>query len=54
MDDKENQEKKLGLLNIRKARLVNWKELPYDYAKNYIPSRKNRTISVIKSILCCG
>jgi len=39
LDDKENQEKKLGLLNIRKARLVNWKELPYDYARNYVPSR---------------
>ncbi|PIC62642.1 hypothetical protein CSV79_15920 [Sporosarcina sp. P13] len=39
LDDKENQEKKLGLLNIRKARLVDWKELPYDYARNYVPSR---------------
>lgn len=39
MDDKENQEKKLGLINIRKARLVDWKELPYDYAWSYVPSR---------------
>lgn len=38
LDDKDNQEKKLGLHNIRKARLVNWKELPYDYARNYVPS----------------
>ncbi len=39
MDDEENQEKKLGLLNIRKARLIKWKELPYDYAENYLPNR---------------
>jgi len=37
--DKENQEQKLGLLNIRKARLLKWKEIPYDYADNYLPSR---------------
>ncbi|MBO0587636.1 hypothetical protein [Sporosarcina sp. E16_8] len=40
MDDKENEEKKVGLLNSRKARLLKWKELPYNYAENYIPSRK--------------
>ncbi len=39
LEDKENQEKKLGLLNIRKARLVKWNELPYDYAEKYVPSR---------------
>ncbi|MFJ7934564.1 hypothetical protein [Sporosarcina sp. NPDC096371] len=39
LDDKENQEKKLGLLNIRKARLLKWKELPYDYAEGYVPTR---------------
>lgn len=39
IDVKENQEKKLGLLNIRKAQLLKWKELPYNYAENYIPSR---------------
>lgn len=39
MDDKENQERKLGLFNIRKARLLDCKELPYDYAENYLPNR---------------
>lgn len=39
MDNKENQEKKLGLLNIREARLVIWKELPYEYAENFLPHR---------------
>lgn len=38
-DNEENQEKKLGLLNIRKARLLKWKELPYDYAEIYLPYR---------------
>ncbi|WP_381443191.1 hypothetical protein [Sporosarcina koreensis] len=39
MDDKENQERKLGLLNIKNARLLMLKELPYDYAEKYLPNR---------------
>ncbi|WP_077212465.1 hypothetical protein [Bacillus dakarensis] len=39
IENEENQEKKLGLLNIIEARLVNLKELPYDYADNFIPNR---------------
>jgi len=39
MVDKEKQEKKFGLLNIRKAQLLNWKEMPYEYAENYLPNR---------------
>ena len=39
MVDKEKQEKKFGLLNIRKAQLLNGKEIPYEYAENYLPNR---------------
>lgn len=38
MADKENQERKLGILNIKNARLVMLKELPYDYAEKYLPN----------------
>lgn len=37
--DKENQQNKLGLLNIRKAQLEDWKSIPYHYAENYVPSK---------------
>lgn len=39
MNNEENQDKKLGLLNIREASLEKLKELPYDYAKNFLPNR---------------
>ncbi|MFT4417330.1 hypothetical protein ACLM5H_26280 [Fredinandcohnia humi] len=39
INNEENQEMKLGLLNIREARLVKLKELPYDYAENFLPNR---------------
>lgn len=38
MNDKVNQDNKVGLLNIKKARLLNAKELPFDYAGKYIPN----------------
>lgn len=34
--DKENVEKKAGLLNVKKAEIVSWQELPIEIAKNYI------------------
>lgn len=37
--DKENQTHKRGLLNIKEADLVMWKELPYEYAQQYLPTR---------------
>ncbi|QOR67314.1 hypothetical protein IM538_04015 [Cytobacillus suaedae] len=37
--NKENQKYKRGLLNIEKANLVRWKELPYEYGKQFFPSR---------------
>lgn len=39
MKNKENQKYKRGLFNIKQAKLVRWKELPYEYAKNYLPTR---------------
>jgi hypothetical protein len=39
LNSKENQINKIGILNIKEAKLVRWKELPYDYAENYLPSR---------------
>ncbi|ETI68262.1 hypothetical protein [Neobacillus vireti] len=39
VDDKENQKYKHGLLNIEEAKLVRWKELPYEYGKQFLPSR---------------
>ncbi|WP_052947339.1 hypothetical protein [Aneurinibacillus tyrosinisolvens] len=38
INDKEYQEKKLGFLNIKKAKLVAWRELPSQYGQIYIPS----------------
>ncbi|MFJ5714482.1 hypothetical protein [Neobacillus sp. NPDC093127] len=37
--DKENQNYKHGLLNIEEAKLVRWKEHPYEYGKQFLPSR---------------
>ena len=37
--NKENQKYKHGLLNIKEANLVRWKELPYEYGKQYLPNR---------------
>src|SRR5438046_996157 len=37
--NEENLKKNLGLLNIKEARLVRLKELPYDYAENFLPKR---------------
>ncbi|MFC4410318.1 hypothetical protein ACFOZY_07775 [Chungangia koreensis] len=39
LDNEENQKKKLGLLNIKSSRLVKLKELPYDYAEQFLPNR---------------
>ncbi|WHY87189.1 hypothetical protein QNH39_04835 [Neobacillus novalis] len=36
--DKENQNYKRGLLNIEEAKIVRWKELPYEYGKQFLPS----------------
>lgn len=36
INDKENVEKKAGLLNVKKAEIVSWQELPIEIAKNYI------------------
>ncbi|WP_052947961.1 hypothetical protein [Aneurinibacillus tyrosinisolvens] len=37
INSKENQEKKLGFFNIKKAKLVAWKELPPEFGQIYIP-----------------
>jgi hypothetical protein len=37
--NKENQAHRRGLLNIKKANLVRWKELPYEYGKQFLPDR---------------
>ncbi|MFF2448254.1 hypothetical protein ACFVSW_14235 [Neobacillus sp. NPDC058068] len=37
--EKENQKYKHGLLNIEEAELVRWRELPYEYGKQFLPSR---------------
>ncbi|MBT2695155.1 DUF4829 domain-containing protein [Bacillus sp. ISL-55] len=37
--DKENQMFKRGLLNIKEAHLVMWKELPYEYGKQFLSYR---------------
>jgi hypothetical protein len=37
ISNKENQMYKRGLLNIKEARLVMWKELPNEYGKQFIP-----------------
>ena len=39
LSNEDNQKKKLGLLNIREARLVKLKELPYSYAEDFLPNR---------------
>jgi hypothetical protein len=36
---RENQKYKCGILNIKEANLVRWKELPYDYGKHFLSSR---------------
>jgi hypothetical protein len=33
----ENQKNKLGLFNIKKAHLVAWRELPFEYGKHFLP-----------------
>ena len=37
-DNKENQKYTRGLLNIKEANLVRWKELPYEYCKSCLPT----------------
>ena len=37
--NKENQIYKRGLLNIKEAELVRWKELPYEYGNQFLPGR---------------
>jgi hypothetical protein len=39
VDNAKNNEKKVGLFNIREARLLKLKELPYEYARQFLSYR---------------
>jgi hypothetical protein len=39
LNNKENQKLKHGLYNIKKAKLIRWKEIPYEYGQNYLGNR---------------
>lgn len=45
LNNNKNQLYKIGLLNIKGAKLVRWKELPYNYGENYLPARYMDTFS---------
>lgn len=36
ISNKENLEKKIGFFNVKSAKLVAWKELPYEYGSNFV------------------
>lgn len=39
INNSENQKNKLSLFNIKKAHLVAWKELRFEYGKHFLPMR---------------
>lgn len=39
INNSKNQKNKLGLFNIKKAHLVAWKELHFEYGKQFLPLR---------------
>jgi hypothetical protein len=39
LNDKENIEKREGIFNIKTAKIVAWKELPFDIGRKFLPPR---------------